>query len=80
MKPLTRNQAIELCGLEAVGRVERANADFSHREIDDLIEFTASVPCGAETLTAYYYQDRRDVDAVENLDELRWEILHYSVM
>lgn len=80
MKPLTRNQAIELCGLEAVGRVERANADFSGRELEDVVEFAASVPCGDDTLTAYYYQDRRDVDAVENLDELRWEILHYSVM
>ncbi len=80
MKPLTRDQAIAQCGLEAVNRVESASPDFSHREIDDLIEFAASVPCGDDTLTAYYYQDRRDGDAVENLDELRWEILHYSVM
>ena len=79
MKPLTRKQAIDLCGLEAVNRVESANADFSGRELEDTIEFTASVQCGDDTLTAYYYQDRRDVDAVENLDDLSWTVMHYTV-
>jgi hypothetical protein len=79
MQSLTRDQAIAQCGLEAVNRVESANPDFSRREIDGLIEFTASVPCCDQTLTAYYYQTRRDVDAVENLDDLIWSIAHYSV-
>lgn len=80
MQTLTRKQAIDLCGLEAVNRVESASPDFSHRELEDTIEFTASVSCGDETLTAYYYQDRRDVDAVDNLDELSWTVMHYTVM
>jgi hypothetical protein len=80
MQTLTRKQAIDLCGIEAVDRVDSANADFSGRELEDTIEFTASVSCGDDTLTAYYYQDRRDVDAVENLDELSWTVMHYTVM
>jgi len=80
MQTLTRDQAIAQCGIASVDLVEIANPDFSHREIDDLLEFTASVQCCGQTLTAYYYQDRRDVDAVQNLDELRWDIAHYSVM
>ena len=79
MQTLTRNQAIAQCGIDAVNRVDSESPDFSHRELEDIIEFTASVPCGNDTLIAYYYQDRRDVDAVENLDELRWEIAHYAV-
>jgi hypothetical protein len=79
MNSLTRDQAIDRCRLETVNLVESANPDFSHREIDDLIEFTASVPCGDETLTAYYYQNKSDVDAVDNLDGLIWHIAHYSV-
>ena len=79
MQTLTRKQAIDLCGLDVVNRVDSECPDFSHREIDDTIEFTASVSCGDETLTAYYYQDRRDVDAVENLDELSWTVMHYTV-
>jgi hypothetical protein len=79
MQTLTRKQAIAQCGLEAVNRVESASSDFSHRELEDTIEFTASVSCGDDTLTAYYYQDRRDVDAVENLDDLSWTVMHYTV-
>jgi len=79
MQTLTRKQAIDLCGIEAVDRVDSANADFSGRELEDTIEFSASVSCGDDTLTAYYYQDRRDVDAVENLDDLRWTVMHYTV-
>ena len=32
------------------------------------------------TLTAYYYKEQADVDAVENLDELNWEIAGYEVV
>jgi hypothetical protein len=37
MQTLTRKQAIDLCGLDAVNRVDSDGPDFSHREIDDTL-------------------------------------------
>lgn len=80
MKPLTRDQAIELCGLDAVDRVESANAEFSHCVPDGTVEFSTSVWLeDGLRLTVYYHQDPAAVDAVENLDELKWVPSHYTL-
>ena len=76
---MTRVQALELCGADAMDRVEGASPTFSHRVLDGTVQFSASVPCGDDTLTAYYYQDSSAVDAAETLDELNWTIFHYSL-
>lgn len=85
---LTREEAIQEVGLEAVQQVESANCDFTNRvqtDGDPNVEFSASVPCmDAEgetcTLTAYYYQDPDDLDRAENLDELEWQIAGYEIV
>jgi len=84
---LSREQAIELAGIEAVEKVENENCDFTNRlqtDGDDSVEFAASVKfTDAEgvkrTLTAYYYQDQEAVDATEDLSNLNWEIEGYEI-
>lgn len=85
---MNREQAVAMVGEVAVDKVERENCDFTNRvqtDGDSRTEFSASVRCedkdGNEvTLVAYYYQEQADVDAVENLDELNWEIAGYEVV
>ena len=85
---MNREQAVEMVGEVAVDKVERENCDFTNRvqcDGDTRTEFAASVRCEDRegndvTLVAYYYQEQADVDAVENLDELNWEISGYEVV
>lgn len=85
---MTREQAVAMVGEVAVDKVERENCDFTNRvqcDGDTRTEFAASVRCedregNKVTLVAYYYQEQADVDAVENLDELNWEIAGYEVV
>jgi len=85
---MNREQAVAMVGEVAVDKVERENCDFTNRvqcDGDTRIEFAASVRCEDRegndvTLVAYYYQEQADVDAVENLDELNWEISGYEVV
>ena len=85
---MKREQAVAMVGEVAVDKVERENCEFTNRvqcDGDTRTEFSASVRCedreGNEvTLVAYYYQEQAEVDAVENLDELNWEISGYEVV
>lgn len=87
---MTREDAIQYAGIEAVKAVESENCDFTNRvtdgtEWDGWCEFSASVrlsndPNDRESLIAYYYQKNEDVDAVEDMGDLTWTIDHYSVM
>ena len=85
---MTREQAVAAVGEDAVNNVERENCDFTNRvqcDGDTRVEFAASVRCedtegNAVTLRAYYYQEKADVDAVDNLDELDWKIEGYEVV
>lgn len=85
---MNREQAVAMVGEVAVDKVERENCEFTNRvqcDGDTRTEFSANVRCedreGNEvTLVAYYYQEQADVDAVENLDELNWEISGYEVV
>lgn len=85
---MNREQAVAMVGEVAVDKVERENCDFTNRVQcygDTRTEFAASVRCEDRegndvTLVAYYYQEQADVDAVENLDELNWEISGYEVV
>lgn len=86
---MTRDEAIQYAGIEAVKAVEAENCDFTNRvtagtEWDGWCEFSASVrlhddPNNRECLTAYYYQRNEDVDATEDLGSLTWVIDHYSL-
>lgn len=78
---LTREQAIALAGADAVDRVERAQVGFTHKQLMDggLVEFAADVDVDGAILTAYYYQPRADVDAVQNLDELDWHVARFAL-
>jgi len=85
---MTREQAVAMVGEVAVDKVERENCDFTNRvqcDGDTRVEFAASVRCddtegNAVTLRAYYYQEQADVNAVDSLDELEWEIEGYDVV
>ena len=78
---LTRDQAIALCGLEAVERVEKASAELIHHIPDGLVEFsTTTVSANGLGLTVRYYLYPAAVDAAGNLRDLDWKISHYSVM
>jgi hypothetical protein len=78
---LTREQAVAEVGEQAVAEVDSVNCDFTNRVMDGgLVEFSASVNVGDDTLTAYYYQAQADVDAAEELDQLDWIIEGYEVV
>ena len=88
---LTREQAIEIVGVDAVVRVEQENCDFTNRvgyngsiQGDAEVEFSASVRAEDKdgndvSLIAYYYQDAEAVDENE-LDCLDWEICGHEVI
>jgi hypothetical protein len=78
---LTRDQAIALCGIEAVERVENASAELIHHIPDGLVEFsTTTVSANGLGLTVRYYWYPAAVDAAGNLRDLDWKISHYSAM
>ena len=79
LQKLTRKLAVELAGADAVDRVERAQVEFTSRQLDGLVEFAADVDVDGAILTAYYYQSRADVDAVQNLDELSWHVARFAL-
>ena len=88
---LTREQAIEIVGADAVANVDQENCDFTNRvgynssyQGDDEVEFSASVMAKDKggndvSLIAYYYQDAKAVDE-NKLDCLYWEIRGYEVI
>ena len=84
---LTREQAIEMVGLELVEKVESMNCDFTNRiqtDGDTAVEFSAGINFidkdgYRRTLTAYYYQDPRDLDATDDLGSLDWEVSGYEI-
>ena len=89
---LTRDQAIQIVGADAVTAAENESCDYTGRvgyngscQGDDLVEFSASAGAvdsdGYDVhVIAYYYQDAADVDAEESLDGLVWTIYGYEVI
>ena len=78
---LTREQAIEIVGADAVSAVEAKNCDFTNRVMDGgMVEFAASVVTSEGVLTAYYYQTQTALDAADGLDALDWEIEGWEVV
>ncbi|HQU89738.1 MAG TPA: hypothetical protein PK620_13390 [Denitromonas sp.] len=93
---MTREQAAEIVGVEAVDNVERQNCEPTGRvgfngacQDDELCEWSASVICtdkdgNACCLTAYYYTSN-DEDAIMAEHDgdgsyIDWEIDHYAVV
>lgn len=81
---LTRHQAVTGVGDWAVSAVNRENCKPSHRVIDGMVEFTASVFADNEdgdevVLTAHYYQTEQAVKDCDELDELDWKVAGYSI-
>ena len=85
---LSRDQVIELVGLDAVESVENENCDYTNRvqtDGDDSVEFSAIINCvdsdGTSCkLIAYYYQDQNDIDNTDDLSSLNWEINGYEIV
>ena len=81
---LTKKEAIEIAGTELVEAVEEVNCDFTNRVTDGTewagcTEFSATLENETHKVTAYYFQDSDDLDGVEDLSDLSWEINHYEV-
>ena len=85
---LSREQAVAIVGEAAVAKVDAEGCDFTNRtqcDGDTRTEFSASGRCEDKngedcTLTAYYYQEQADLDAVEGLDQLDWVVEGYEVV
>lgn len=83
---LTREQAIDTVGLAKVLKVEAENCDFTNRVMqNEDVEFSASIKCKDKagdncTLVAYYYQDKKTVDEIDDLGSLNWEIEGYEII
>ena len=83
---MTRQEAIEMFGIQIVEQAESDNCDFTNRVTDGTgwqgyTEFVGkSSDCNADGdyCYAYYYQKSEDVDSVEDLGILDWEIDHYD--
>lgn len=90
MNTLTRSQAIEIAGQEAVEELEgfkcEPTGNMSHQfEMDNVVEFRSSIECedkdGNEiVLSAYYYPDADYVDNEYRYDCIDWKIEHYEIM
>ena len=85
---MTKDQAIQQGYAEQVAAVDVVAADFSQRVCPDptVIEFTAHRHfVGADgyeyIMTAFYYQDKEDIDALEDgdLGSLDWVATNYEV-
>jgi hypothetical protein len=85
---LTRDEAIEIAGIDAVEKLDSKNCDFTNRvqtDGDTAVEFSAAVgyydrqyECDG-MLIAYYYQEQDELDKVEDLSLLDWIIEGYEV-
>ena len=81
---LTRQQAIELCGIEAVKRVEAENFEPTSRliyseEATGKQEWMAAVNCEAGCLKAYVLQDDAEVENCSDLQDLDWTAQWYEL-
>lgn len=84
---LTRDQAIEQVGLEAVEKVERENCEPTSRlqtDGDEAVEFSASVRCkdkdgDSAILTAYYYLTPEEAE-YEDGSDVDWTIEGYEIV
>ncbi len=73
MNRLTREQAIETVGIEAVELVEQGDLWFTDCVIDGYTEFACSIDCkNGEVLTMYVAVDADEVHSAEQLDNLDW--------
>jgi hypothetical protein len=85
---LTREQAIKQAGLKNVVRLDYENCEYTGRvqtDGDDSVEFSASILFRDDddlqcTLIAYYYQQDEDLEGVEDLSMLDWEIEGYEIV
>ena len=84
---MTREMAIQEAGRVVVEKLDYENCEHSGRvqtDGDPSVEFTASLHYrdaegDRRTLIAYYYQMQEDIDKVDELDQLDWEIEGYEV-
>ena len=87
MTKLTREQAIEKVGLEAVKKAEAVNAEPTNGRLGDDWEFAVSVNAIAADgfpviLTAVYYQPQAALEVIGedgDMGALDWEVNHYTV-
>jgi len=91
MNKLTREQAIEKVGIEAVEKVDAENCEPTNRvgfngdcQGDDLTEWSASIKVGDSVLVAYYYTSNEQDQVMADYDgdgsAIDWTIDHYAIV
>ena len=76
---MTREEAIEAVGIEAVKKVEEENVDFTNRVTDGTkdfgyVEFSSGIVLeNGDRLYMYCFVDQDIMDEVEELDQIDWD-------
>ena len=83
-KLIEKEEAVKIAGLELVTEAEEVNCEFTNRVTDGTewmgyVEFSASAENETHRVTVYYYIDEEDMEGVEDLGDLGWEIEGYEV-
>ena len=77
---LTADHVLSVIGTAKFNALCEANCQPTNRVMDNgEVEFSASINHDGDTVTVYYYQDAADVEACENLDELDWYPIGFSI-
>lgn len=82
---VTRDELIKTIGEAKVAEIETKNADFSHRQYENVVEFESSVIAKSLidseyiTAAAFYYQKKSDVEE-KDLEDLTWTIAKYEIL
>lgn len=84
---LTRAQAVSLVGEDAIAKLDNEDCDYTGRLLpdhDDRYEFSATVNAEdadgySVVVTAIYYQAKDDVDELEDLGGLDWDVAYYQI-
>jgi hypothetical protein len=72
--------ALAAIGPEALRLINEEDADFTDRLMDNgRVEFAARIWVDGRTIAAYYYQAADEVNEVEDLSNLTWEVDHYTI-
>jgi len=82
---LTREQAIEIVGVDVVEKLETENCEYSrNRNNSSIQEWTSHLKidneCEFSRITAHYFVTDEEIkEAKDDLSNIDWKINHYSV-
>ena len=83
---MTREELIQKVGIEYVDALENEACEPTSRLIYDafepehagMVEFQSCIETEKGLISAYYYQKAEDMEGVDDLGDLNWEVDHYE--